>query len=230
MEHISLEQLDVDGAIRETAEAAGVDRAEFLKKGLLGGAGLMAGGVLFNGLASPASAQISTRRKSPANDVKIGNFALTLEFLEAEFYAQALRNNAFSSDAFRTFARVAAAHEAEHVTTFRRLLGRAAVRKPRFAFGPAVTDPATFAATAQVLEDTGVAAFAGQGPNIDARSILRVALSIHSVEARHAAWIRFLNSGGAGDPAGLPAPRTFDPAASERATLAAVRRTGFIQG
>jgi hypothetical protein len=230
MDHIKLEQLDTDGAIREAADAAGVDRAGFLRKGLVGAGGFVAGGVLFNGLASPAAAAISTSRKSAANDAKIGNYALTLEYLEAEFYKQALANKAFPSDAYRVFAEITGDHEAQHVTALQKLLGRAAVKKPTFDFGAAVTDPATFAATAQVLEDTGVAAYAGQGPNIKTRSIVKAALSIHSVEARHAAWIRFLNTGGVGDPGKLPAPRAFYPAAGEKATLKKVTATGFIKG
>jgi hypothetical protein len=229
MDHIKLEVLDVDGALRESADGAGVDRAGFLRKGALGGAGFLAGGVLFSGLASPAQAAISNSRKSAANDAKIGNYALTLEFLEAEFYRQAIKNNAFSSPEFRQFAVTTGEHEDQHVTALKKLLGSAAVKKPTFDFGNAVTDPATFAATAQVLEDTGVAAYAGQGPNIKTRAIVKAALSIHSVEARHAAWIRFLNKGTTADPAGLPAPRAFDPAAGEKATLAKVTRTGFIK-
>jgi Ferritin-like domain len=46
-----------------------------------------------------------------------------------------------------------------------------------------------------VLEDTGVAAYAGQGTNILQSAVLTAALSIHSVEARHAAWIRALVGG-----------------------------------
>jgi hypothetical protein len=230
MNHIKLEVLDRDGALRETAEAAGVDRADFLRKGVLGGAGFVAGGVLFNGLVSPAQAAISTKNRSLKNDVKIGNYALTLEYLEAEFYKQAIANDAFSSELYRTFALATGKHEAQHVTALRKILGKAAVEKPTFDFGKAVTDPATFAATAQVLEDTGVAAYAGQGPNLKTRSIVQAALSIHSVEARHAAWIRFLNTGGTGDPAKLPAPRAFDTASGEKTVLAAVTKTGFIRG
>jgi hypothetical protein len=230
MDHIKLEVLDQDGAIRGSAEAAGVDRADFLRKGLLGGAGFVAGGVLFNGLISPADAAISTKKRSLKNDVAIGNYALTLEYLEAEFYKQAIANNAFSSELYRTFALATGEHEAQHVTALKKILGSAAVRKPTFDFGKAVTDPATFAATAQVLEDTGVAAYAGQGPNLKTRSIVQAALSIHSVEARHAAWIRFLNTGGTGDPGKLPAPRAFDTASGEKTVLAAVKKTGFIKG
>jgi hypothetical protein len=228
-DHIKLEVLDRDGALRETAEAAGIDRADFLKKGALAGAGALGGGLLLGGFPSAADAAIS-RRKSKRNDAKIANYALTLEYLEDEFYRQANANKPFSSDAYRLFAEVTGEHEGEHVRALRGLLGRAAVKKPTFDFGSAVTDAATFAATAQALEDAGVAAYAGQGPNIAQRNVVVAALSIHSVEARHAAWIRFLNSGGAGDVAKLPAPEGFDAAASERKTLRVVEQTGFIKG
>jgi hypothetical protein len=230
LDHIKLEVLDKDGALREAAEDAGLDRGDFLRRGAGLGAGFVAGGVLLSGLASPAQAAISTRRRSKSNDVKIANYALTLEYLEAEFYAQALRNGtAFASDQIRLFATITGAHEADHVKALRGTLGRAAVRKPTFDFGDTVTDPAKFQQTAQVLEDTGVAAYAGQGPNILQRPIVQAALSIHSVEARHAAWIRFLNGGGTGPEKDLPAPRSFDRALSERAVLKAVTDTGFIE-
>jgi Ferritin-like domain len=226
--HIKLEQLDADGAIRETAEAAGIDRGSFLRKGVAGGAGLVAGGVLLSGFPSLAEAQISTR-KSARNDARIGNYALTLEFLEAEFYRQAIANNAFSNDDYRLFAATTGAHENAHVKALQGVLGRAAIKKPTFDFGNAVTDPAVFAQTAEVLEDTGVAAYAGQGPNIKTRAIVKAALSIHSVEARHAAWIRFLNHGGQASPGLRPSPKAFDVAAGEKTVLAAVEKTGFIK-
>ena len=226
--HIKLETLDQDGALRESAEAAGLDRGEFLKRGAMAGGGFLAGGVLFNGLASPAEAAISTRRKSKRNDVKILNYALTLEFLEAEFYKQALENNAFDNDQVRTFAQLTGDHERAHVNTLRQVLGGAAVRKPTFDFGDTVRDPAKFRQTAQVLEDTGVSAYAGQGPNILQKPVVVAALSIHSVEARHAAWIRFLNSNGSGGANG-PAPRAFDRPKTERQILRAVGQTGFIK-
>ena len=86
--------------------------------------------------------------------------------------------------------------------------------------------------TAQVLEDTGVAAYAGQGPNLLQRPLVKAALSIHSVEARHAAWIRFINSSGGvrtGQVSTYPAPKAFDKALGEKTVLKAVTKTGFIQ-
>jgi len=232
---IKLEAVDVDGAIRESAEAAGATRADFLRQGGVAGAGFLAGGVLFSGLVSPAEAAISTRNRSKKNDIRIGNYALTLEFLEAEFYKQAVAGNAITQPALRHFANVVGQHEAAHVKALKQVLGSKAVKKPSFDFGDTVTNEAKFRQTAQTLEDTGVSAYAGQGPNLLQRPLVKAALSIHSLEARHAAWIRYLNFGGGGDtgggnPANYPAPRAFDRALSERKVLAAVGDTGFIKG
>ena len=89
--------VDADGAIREAAESAGLDRSDFLKKGALAGGGLLVGSAMFSGILSSAEAAISTTRKSAGNDVKILNYALTLEFLEAAFYAQAVANQAYGT-------------------------------------------------------------------------------------------------------------------------------------
>jgi hypothetical protein len=226
---ITLDALDSDGAIRETADAAGATRADFLKRSGLAGAGFVAGGVLFQGLVSPAEAAISTQKKSKRNDVRILNYALTLEYLEAEFYALAVASGALTDPVVLRFARVTGSHEAQHVDTLKSVLGRAAVKKPGFDFKDTVTNQAKFKATAQVLEDTGVAAYAGQGPNVSQRAVVKAALSIHSVEARHAAWIRFINGGGGTDE-GLPAPEAFDLPKSEKAVLKAVGATGFLKG
>jgi rubrerythrin len=228
---IDIDAIDKSGLVRETAEAAGIDRRDLLRKGALGAGGLVAGSAFF-GILSPAEAAISSRKKSKANDVKILQYAMTLELLEAAFYKEALDNKVFGNDdALARFTTVVADHEADHVAFLRKALGSKAVKGLEFDFGKAVTDVATYRATAQILEDTGVAAYAGQGPNIAQRAVVSAALSIHSVEARHAAWIRFLNGGGApgAKTNDLPAPRTFDRALSERAVLRAVGATGFIQ-
>ena len=229
---ITLEALDRDGAIRETAEAAGATRADFIKRGGMAGAGFLAGGVLFSGLVSPAEAAISTKRRSKANDVKIANYALTLEYLEAEFYKQANASGGLTQPEVKVFASITGQHEAAHVKALRGILGSKAVKKPRFDFGDTVTNQDKFKQTAQVLEDTGVAAYAGQGPNLFQRPVVVAALAIHSVEARHAAWIRFINSSGGVSGTGVknyPAPKAFDAALSEKKVLAAVGKTGFIQ-
>ncbi|MDP9386253.1 MAG: ferritin-like domain-containing protein [Actinomycetota bacterium] len=228
--HLDIDKIDTSGLVRETAEAAGMDRRDLLRKGAVGAGGLVAGGAFF-GILSPAEARISTKR-SKRNDVKILQFAMTLELLEAAFYRQARANNVFGDDApLERFTRTVSAHEDDHVTFLGNALGRKRVSGLKFDFGEAVTNRDTYRATAQVLEDTGVQAYLGQAGNVSQRPVLLAAGSIVTVEARHASWIRFLNGGGVPNvrESALPAPRTFDRPASERAILRAVRRTGFIE-
>ena len=227
----SLEVVDRSGAIREAAEAAGVDRRDFLRKGAVAGGGIVAGSAFF-GILTSAEAAISTKKKSKRNDVKILQFAMTLELLEANFYRQARDNKVFGDDApLERFTRTVSAHEDDHVTFLSNALGNKRVSGLQFDFGDTVTNRDKFKATAQVLEDTGVKAYLGQAGNIKQTPVLEAAGSIVTVEARHASWIRFINGGGAptADTASLPAPRTFDDADTERQILRAVGATGFIQ-
>jgi hypothetical protein len=195
---ITLDLVDADGAIREAEEqVAGDTRADFFRKAAIGGGALLGGSVLLSGFPMLAEA-----KPSKAQDVKILNYALTLEYLENEFYKEALAKAGLSGDALRA-AQVIQAHEQAHVKFLRGALGKAAVKKPKFAFGEATANQANFLATAVVLEDTGVAAYAGQGPRLKQVPVVKAALSIHSVEARHAAFVREL--------AGQSfAPRAFD--------------------
>ncbi len=222
MSHMpDLEALDADGAVRECAEAAGFDRADLLKKGALAGGGLLAGNALFGAHLSPAHALISDRR-SKGNDVKILNFALTLEYLEAEFYRQAVANKVAGDLAdLQRFAEVVAQHEAQHVRFLRNALGSAAEKKPRFDFGQEVTETKNFMEAAQLLEDTGVSAYLGQARNISSPRILAAAGTIATVEARHASWIRLINGA-------TPAPADFDRPKSEAAVLRPIANTGFF--
>jgi hypothetical protein len=220
---LNLAMLDADGAARDAAEAAGLDRSDFLKKGALAGGGLLVGSAMFSGVLSSAEAAISSTRRSAGNDVKILNYALTLEFLEAAFYEQAVANQAYGANAaLKQFAEVVAVHERKHVNFLKGALGSKAIKSPTFDFGNAVTDTATFAATAQVLEDTGVSAYLGQVGNISVKGTLAAAATIATVEARHAGWIRNINGV-------VGAPASFDRRKSEAAILKAVGNTGFIK-
>ncbi len=91
-------------------------------------------------------------------------------------------------------------HETEHVNFLKTTissLGAMPVSKPTFDFTaqgnfPDVfTNYETFLAVSQTFEDTGVRAYKGQAGNlISSNGILRAALRIHSVEARHASHVR----------------------------------------
>ena len=216
-DHLTLEAVDADGAIREAFEdAGGTSRAGFFKKAFAAGGSLTLGGILIGGLPAIGSAA-----PSPANDVKILNFALTLEYLEAEFYTRASASGALSGEA-RELSRVVGGHERAHVAFLKGALGAKAVQKPTFDFKGTTEDQKLFLATARVLEDTGVAAYNGQGPNLT-KATLPAAASIVSVEARHAAWVRDILRQN-------PAPKAFDDALSMPAILKAVTGTGFITG
>jgi hypothetical protein len=210
---LTLETLDVDGAIRETAaEAVGDTRAAFLAK-----AGLLGGGLI--GVAALGRPELAGAASSK-RDVAILNYALTLEYLEAAFYTEAEKMGALDGE-LALFARVVGAHERAHVKALKAALGRKAVKRPRFNFRGTTESAARFAATAQTLEDTGVAAYAGQAPHVKSDVILKAALAIHTIEARHAGWIRDINGA-------APAPAAFDDPKSKRAVLAAVAGTRFI--
>ena len=132
----------------------------------------------------------------PKQVVDILNFALTLEYLEDEFYRTALGSGVIPgqfSEVFGTISR----HETQHVQTLSGALGGAAVAKPQFDFTARGKYPDifrnfnTFALVSQTLEDTGVAAYKGQAPRLTGGGdLLTTALRIHSVEARHAAEVR----------------------------------------
>ena len=218
VEALNLETLDADGAIRETEAAIDGDtRADLFRKGAVGGAALIGGSVLLGGFPGIANAA----RPSKKQDIAILNFALTLEYLEANFYKEALAKGALNGDVLAT-TRIVSAHENTHVRTLKKVLGRKAVKKPQFDFKNTTGDQATFLKTAVVLEDTGVTAYAGQGPRILQKPIVKAALSILTVEARHAAQFRDLNNQNF-------APKAFDSAKSMSQVLRAVGKTGFIK-
>lgn len=237
-DYLNIETLDPAGDIRNAAEDAGafnesaLDRRTALRRGAAVGGGLIVGGGLFQSMLSPAEAAISKKKKSAKNDVAILNYALTLEFLEAAFYAQGNANKAHLNAGIATFATITGQHEADHVKTLQSVLKSKAIKAPKVDFKTAVTDPTTFAKTAQVLEDTGVSAYAGQVTNVYSKTVLSAAAAIHSVEARHAAWIRLLLiQAGLADgntATNQPAPVAFDKAATEQSVLKAVVGTGFL--
>ncbi len=136
------------------------------------------------------------------------NLALTLEYLEADFYNQLLASNVLPSGRPQEVYEQLAKHENAHVALLLSVLGDEAVPEPEFDFtlggalDPFGADPATSNDTAykhaltlsQAFEDTGVRAYKGQAGNLQGTIYLATALRIHSVEGRHAAEIRRLRS------------------------------------
>ena len=219
-DELSVVAFDGDEAVAEAV--AGLDEAGQTRGAMFRRAGAAAGG-LGVAMALLGGSGVAGARQggSKKNDVKILNFALTLEYLESAFYASALKHAGLTGE-HKRLARTVHAHEAAHVQALKKALGSAAVKRPTFDFGSAVTSQSAFTATAIVLEDTGVQAYQGQTPYIQSNAVFKAAISIHPVEARHAAWIR--NIGGQ-----APAPDAFNPALTKDQVLAAVTGTGFIK-
>lgn len=208
--NLSLHDLDRDGAIRETEAGLPTEtRRDLLKGAAAGGAAL---GLLTT--ASPAHA--ATR-----GDVAILNYALVLEYLQSAFYTEAERRKALRTATAKQTARVLGAVERAHVSALERALGSAAVKRPFFDFRGTTEDEDAFIKTAVAFEDLGAAAYKGQAYRIESRPILQAAIAIHSVEARHAAWIRYL----AGT---TPASSAFDEPKSMSEVNRLVASTRFI--
>lgn len=211
------------------------------RRTLLGRATMAGGGLALAGSIGFASAQEST----PDDDMMMGeemmdapfdsavdvlNYALTLEHLEATFYREGLAElgvDAFTSWGFdaSVFDRLSMIeqHEADHVTTLTAViadLGGEPVMESTYDFG--WTDAAGFLQVAQALEDTGVSAYQGAARYAMADDgLLTAALTIHGVEARHAAYIAILNQQS-------PFPEAVNPTLTPDEVLAIA--TPFITG
>lgn len=207
----SMEQHPVVGAIAasdpEIAERLVTRRSAILRGAAVSSAvatGLRAASVPV-ALAALARDSFGQARL-PAPVVNVLNFALVLEELESRFYIRAVDSGIIPSRDLAIFTTIRD-HEVAHVKYLRDALGPSARPAPTFDFtagngsgtGPyrdVFTNYATLQAVAQAFEDTGVRAYKGQAPAlIPYKDVLTAALTIHSVEARHASEIRRLRGG-----------------------------------
>ena len=207
---LTLDELDRDDAVGEAFEQViGETRAAFIGKAVVGGASLL-GAVAFPSAGEAAA----------ASDVAILNYALTLEYLQAAFYTETERLGAVGGDLKRVPRQLGAVERA-HVSALKAALGRAAVKRPAFNFGGVTEDRSKFLKTAVAFEDLAAAAYKAQAARIKSPALLAAAVSIHSVEARHAAWMRFL--------AGvIPAAAAFDEGKPISEVRAIVASTHFV--
>ncbi len=230
MPHINLEEVDVDGAIREAAEEVASDtRLSFIKKAGVAGGAALSGGALLSALV-PGAAVAATGYDRPKGfgpgDIGILNYALTLEYLEAAFYNGATAAHLDLDAQTAAFLRVVTKDENAHVAFLKSALGSKAAKRPKFNFKGTNKHRHSFKATAQVLENTGVHAYLGQAANIKTPDYLTAAGTILTIEARHASVIGLINHGGQG----IAPDGAFDTPLGARKVLAAVKATGFIVG
>ncbi len=182
-----------------TIKVQGLTREAFLVRATLA-AGATYGAMSATPYISAALAQ------DGGGDIDILNYALTLEYIEAEFYKLGLnRVNGLSGDE-KKLAKEIRDNEDEHVdaliATIKKLGGKPGA-KPKLDFGGAFGDRGTFLKTANTFEDLGVSAYNGAATGISSVEVLAAAGGIVQVEARHAALIRLAR----GKP---PAPLSFD--------------------
>ncbi|MEP6730423.1 MAG: ferritin-like domain-containing protein [bacterium] len=143
--------------------------------------------------------------QAPADVVDALQFALLLEYLEADFYSRGIAATGLILPTDVAVFTTISAHEAAHVSALQTLIqgkGSTPNAKPTFdftakgalpGFAFAVGQYTTFTMLAQGFEDLGVRAYKGQiGRLINDKAVLTAALTIHSVEARHAAEVRRL--------------------------------------
>ncbi len=157
------------------------------------------------------------RALAQGTDVEILQFALTLEFLEAEFYTRALEDLDLAGDVAELTEELRD-HESQHVETISALIGKMGgtpVDKPRFDFGDAYASTESYLRQSNLFEDTGVSAYNGAGPLLQDPDVLAAAGSIVQVEARHAALVRLLRDK-------PPAPNAFDVSSTQAEVREAV--------
>ena len=185
-----------------------LDRRKFVKRAGATGLGVAAMTMLGSSMAKLEAATVT--------DADILNFALNLEYLEAEFYLmttwgttlQGLGvlnssqvsgptsggkmvnfsgvNFAFAASALRT-------DEVAHVKLLRNALGSAAVKKPAInldALGYGFANVNDFLKLSRQFEDVGISAYLGAAPSITSKMYLLTAAEILSTEAQHSGAVR----------------------------------------
>jgi hypothetical protein len=191
------------GVVRELVRDD-VERKKFLKMaGKTMGAGAAAtglaafiaacGGSSSSSSTAPAPATTSSSSTSTTSassgDLAIVNYALTLEYLEDEFYSKVIASGLFSGSKYLTTLKTFGAEEHQHVLALEgvaRSLGTPAA-KPTGKFP--LTSASAVVMLAATVENLGASAYLGQAGNIQSKEILASALAIHTVEARHAATL-----------------------------------------
>jgi hypothetical protein len=214
-EDFSLADLDADGALEEVAADVfpSTTRLAFFRRGILGGGALVAA------LALPGTASGGLAKTK--RDIAIVRFDVVLEYLQSALYVEAQRLGALKPETL-AWARVVGAHELAHAEALKRMLDRPP-KRPSFNFRDVTRREASFVKTAVAFEDLTAAVLKWQALRLDSRQILAAAATLHSVETRHAAWIRRI----AGE---RPSQTAFDEPAAQRSMERLIASTRFVTG
>jgi hypothetical protein len=165
-------------------EVHGMTRQSFILRGAI------ATGAAFG--AAAVAPFVSSAVASMSSDIDILNFALTLEYLETNYYKHKATTVGLTGEA-KKLAALFAEHEQLHVDALVKTItaaGGTPVAKPTFKFP--VTDQQSFLTLAYAIENLGVGAYNGAGPSLTNKQYLTAAGSIVQVEGRHAAAIAML--------------------------------------
>jgi hypothetical protein len=194
-------------------------RAKFLRMAGVGAAGALSVALAACGsdskttsTATMAAARTTSGGTSDKQDLEIVQYALTLEHLEAGFYKTVAASGLFKGSDLDEIKKLQATEEA-HVGALTGVvskLGGTPVAAPKAKFP--LNDAKSVLALAATVENLGAAAYLGQAPRIHSPEILAAALSIHSVEARHASALN----------KAIGKPVTPDGAFGKPATMATV--------
>jgi hypothetical protein len=182
-----MKRTDIASPELASVEVHGVTRASFILRGA------MTAGAVY-GAAAVGPYVGNALGASGGGDIDILNFALTLEYLETDFYRVKGKAVGLSGQA-QSLAKMFGDEESQHVDALTKAIkaaGGMPAKKPKFVFP--VTDQASFLKLAYVLENTGVGAYNGAGPSLSNPQYLAAAGSIVQVEARHAAAIGLLTN------------------------------------
>jgi rubrerythrin len=175
-------------------------RKRFLK--MMGGAGAASAFAVFmaacggddDSSGGAATGTTPKKQSGGGSDLEIVQYALTLEHLETDFYAAVLASGVVKDKKLGEAAKMIHANEQEHVealtATVKKLGGKP--KKPKTTFDAVIKGGMQkVLQTAATVENLGAAAYLGQAGRIKSKEVLAAALSIHSVEGRHAAALNY---------------------------------------
>jgi rubrerythrin len=163
-------------------------RRSFLARSAVGTGAVISGGA--------AIQLLSTTRVWAAaaqGDIDVLNYALTLEYLEADFYAKGNQSGVITDPKAKDIFQLIQSDEEAHVkalTDTITKLGAQPAAKPSVKYPDGTFNSLpNFLKLSKTFEETGVGAYLGQAGTIENKDILQAAAGIFGVECRHAALV-----------------------------------------